>query len=353
MKIKKKISVVFKFSLAFIVSIIVLELFLSLAHISLSSIVTIDAGLGRKLRPNTRVVKFGEGFYIGKINQYGYTGTAYPPERNRDALRIALVGDSFVEGHCIFERFHLGKILERKLSGLIQREVEVLNFGLSGICFRQMYINYSKWITGFKPDLTLFFMSAIDLLEKEHHDGPRCYLEDGVLRINSDFTRSILFKVKSRLEFIRSSSFYPLIQRVYFRSRKGDAAGILLGALNPFKPGKGKGEGRSSILSTTREDDDLFEINRTIFKVLKALNDTGRTRNIVVLESRIPVYYEDAINRAGLPLIKLGPKLERMKMRGVDPLYWKATDRQGHWNHETHRMIGNHLADSLAAGLKD
>lgn len=348
---KKKITVVLKFSMAFIISLIVLELFLRLTHISLPSTITTDPRLGRRLRPNTRITKLTEGFYMGKINKYGYNATAYPPERDRDALRIALVGDSFVEGHSLLERHHFGKILEKRLSTLIRREVEVLNFGISGICFRQMYVNYREWITGFKPDLTLFFLSHIDLLEKEKHDGPRCYVENGSLEINFGFTRSTMYKIKTRLAFIRGSSFYPLFQKAYFLVKQGHAVGILLDTFNPFTGDKR--EKRAAARLTSMETDDLFEINEAIFKTLQAVNDTGNTRNAIVLEKELPLYYKNAIHRIGLPLIDLGIELKKMEARGIDPYYWKATGKKGHWNHEAQQMIGNFLARYLAENVRD
>jgi len=346
---KKKIVFMFKFSLAFTVSLMVLELFLRLTQISLPSTITIDEKLGRKFKPNARIMLAAEGFRLGKTNKYGYTGTPYPPERNRDALRIALVGDSYVEGHYLPERYYFGKIMEEKLPGLIHRDVEVLNFGLAGLNFRRMYINYTGWVTTYKPDIILFFIAPFDLLEKETHLGPRCRMDNGSLVISYDFNRSRSYKIREKLEFLRNFSFYSLFQKAYAMFQLGRTSGILLGSLNPFSDGDGEGNGDGGN-PPSMENDDYLEINRAIFKKLRAVNDTGKSRNIIVLKSAVPAYYKEMIDGMGLPSIDLGGELEKMEKEGIDPYYWKATRKRGHWNHEAQRMIGNYLAERLSHG---
>jgi hypothetical protein len=301
-----------------------------------------------------------EGFRLGRINKYGYTGTAYPPERNRDALRIALIGDSYVEGHYLPERYYFGKILEGQLSRLIQRDVEVLNFGLAGLNFRRMYINYKEWVTTYKPDITLFFIAPFDLLKKEVHMGPRCRMDNGSLVISYDFNLSRSYKLRSRFEFLRNFSFYSLFQKAYAMYRLGRTGNILLGTMNPFNGGNGdengdgngdgKGNGDAGGNPSAVEKDDFFEINRAILKKLRSINDAGKSRNIIVLKTDIPAYYKKLIGEMGLPLIDLDKKLGKMEARGIDPYYWKATNKRGHWNHEAQRMIGNYLAHHLAQG---
>ena len=348
---KKKIVFIVKFSLAFTVSLVVLEIFLRLTQISLPSTITIDKKLGRKFKPNARIMIAAEGFRMGKTNKYGYTGTAYPPERNRDALRIALVGDSYVEGHYLPERYYFGKIMEKELPHLINRDVEVLNFGLAGLNFRRMYINYAEWVTDYNPDITLFFIAPFDLLEKETHLGPRCRMENGSLVISHDFNRSRSYKIREKLEFLRNFSFFSLLQKAYAMFRLGRTGHILLGSLNPFGDGDGDGEGNGDAGDPpSMQNDDYLEINRAIFKKLRAVNDTGKSRNIIVLKSAVPAYYKKMIEGMGLPLIDLSGELEKMESEGIDPYYWKATKKRGHWNHEAQRMIGNYLAEQLSNG---
>lgn len=345
---KKKIFFFAKFSIAFTITLVVLEIFLRLTQISLPSNVTIDEKLGRKLKPNARIMLAAEGFRLGKINKYGYTGTAYPPERDHDALRIALMGDSYVEGHYLPEHYYFGKILEEQLPGLIHRDVEVLNFGLAGLNFRRMYINYKEWATTYNPDITLFFIAPFDLLKKEVHMGPRCLMENGCLVISHDFNRSRSYKIRVRLEFLRNFSFYSLFQKAYALFRLGRTGDILLGSLNPFSRGdrnENAGENDPSM-----ENDDYFEINQAIFEKLLSINDSGESRNIIVLKSEIPVYYKELINEMGLPLIDLSKELKKMEAQGVDPYYWKATKKKGHWNHEAQRIIGEYLAEGLSSG---
>ncbi len=344
---KKKISFMIKFTLAFTITLIVLEVFLQLTQISLPSTVTIDKKLGRKFRPHARIMLAAEGFRMGKINQYGYTGTPYPPERTREALRIALIGDSYVEGHYLPEHYYFGKILEEELTRLLQRKVEVLNFGLAGLNFRRMYINYLGWITTYKPDITLFFVAPFDLLKREVHLGPRCHMANGSLVINYDFNQSRSYKLRARFEFLRNFSFYSLFQKAYALYRMGRSGDIFLGTLNPFKDGDGK---EKTAKTPSRETDTFFEINRAILKELRSINDTGKSRNVVVLKTDIPAYYKELIKMVGVPMVDLSKELKKMEESGTDPYYWKSTRKKGHWNHEAQRVIGDYLARSFAQG---
>lgn len=344
---KKTLFPVLKFVLTFILSLVVLELFLRSTSISLPSVVTDDARMGRVFRPNAELMVLTEGFCMGKINKYGYTGPAYPPERKNGALRIALVGDSYIEGHYLFEQYYFGRILEEKLSRSIDRDVEVLNFGMAGFDFRRTYICYKERVQPFNPDITLFFIDTGDLLNRDDNLGPRCVMADGSLKISFDFARSEQFKRKRKFAFFRRFSFYPLLQKDYALYKLGHSGDILLGALNPFPSKKGDGETDAPRLPFPAKD-GFLEVNRAILESLHSIELEGNTRIIIVQKRNIPHYYKRMIAGMGLQLIDVSGELEKLMNGGIDPYYWKATNKRGHWNHDAHRAIGNFLAAYLA-----
>jgi len=45
--------------------------------------------------------------------------------------------------------------------------------------------------------------------------------------------------------------------------------------------------------------------------------------------------------------IDLSDTLQSMKEQGIDPNFWKATKKYGHWNHEGHKAVANYIAKEL------
>ena len=109
MKISK---LFFFFLIGIILSFIVLELFFcGTKSIGLSA--TDWTEKGRRLKKNWEIISFNEGFGITKTNNYGYISSSkIIPQED---IRIALIGDSFVEGRQVFLRDHFSSVLEKNL----------------------------------------------------------------------------------------------------------------------------------------------------------------------------------------------------------------------------------------------
>ncbi|MCP4221579.1 MAG: SGNH/GDSL hydrolase family protein [bacterium] len=351
---KKKLLAILTFCVVLAVSMGVLEILLRYAEISLPSIIRSHPKLGRVFKPNAKVMILNEGFYMGHINKYGYTGPAYPPERTTNAFRIALVGDSYVQGHYMDTKYYFGTILEKKLSNFLKRDVEVMNMGIAGSDFQRMYIRYQNMVKEFQPDATIFVIGPGDLLKRDRNLGAVCKMENGALKINYDFAQSKQYKLKTKFEFMRAFGFYPLAQKAYALYRSGNSADILLGKMNPFKS-KEKRKPYAGDDFPPRSDDRYYDLNLAILKTLHAFN-TGEskipggrpTRNIIVLKHDIPPYYLQAATEMGMDVVNLTPELDEMRKQGMEPHYWEATKKMGHWNHDAHHMVGEFLARTFA-----
>ena len=140
----------FFFCCAFFSIIIVLELFIQNSGVGNLSISENDRQNGQVLKKNTNIIYFNEGFYIGKTNKYGYYGPDYDTIKSEGSLRIALIGDSYVEGHQVFDRNHFRCLLEKNLNDSLNKKVEVLNFGMSGFNLNDnLGIKFSSKISEF------------------------------------------------------------------------------------------------------------------------------------------------------------------------------------------------------------
>ena len=123
-----------KFFTTVIISILLFEGYFSLSEISLPSTVMDDTTFGRAFKPNARVHNKKEGSALLQVNSEGYLGPVYTKKKNNQTFRIVLIGDSFVEGIQVAEKYHFRSVMEKELnSSNTEFKYEVLNFGRSGL----------------------------------------------------------------------------------------------------------------------------------------------------------------------------------------------------------------------------
>ena len=155
---------VFGFGLAFVLGMAALEVFVRTSGTSTPSITKNDADFGQAMKPGMQAVFINEGFKLGRVNRYGYLGHAYPPKKPEGTVRIALMGDSYVAGHHLFDRHHFGTLLEHDLNQVLPYPVQVLNFGFPAVNFEQMYIYFQVFAKRFSPDYVLYFIGPGSLI---------------------------------------------------------------------------------------------------------------------------------------------------------------------------------------------
>lgn len=336
---KRALIFLVKFAAAALVTFVCFELYFRTTEISLPSFVYDDPVIGRAWKPNARTALIQEGLYMGRINEYGCLGPSYPPEKKEGTLRIALVGDSYVEGFQVFPRWNLRSVLEKELSQYAGRPVEVLNFGLSGHTIRTMFAYEKDRVSRFHPDITMFFINRASFGGRDHSLGPQCYLDpDGHLKVNYDFAQSNTFKRKTQLNFTRKFGSYQMLQSAFARFREGQSTRILLGKFAPRKPV----ESRKAPADETK--DPKFGLNKAVIEELARIDRSGRTHVVFVGHKHVPPYYARAIEEAGLTYVDIQPALDELARSGTDPYYWPVTNSSGHWNHEGQQFIGKYLA---------
>jgi hypothetical protein len=331
----------FRFAAAALVTFVCFEAYFRATEISLPSFVSDHPVLGRTFRPNARAALVQEGFYMDRINAYGYLGPSYPREREEGTLRVALIGDSFVEAFQVFPDYSLRSVLEKELAALAGDPVEVLNFGRSGQDLRTMYTYYKDLVTQFRPDVTLFFVIDHAFLGSDKSLGPVCYLDEGgSLRVSYDFAKTDVFQRKIKLGFTREFGSYQLLQSAFYRYRQGETARILFDKFVPVPRGATPG-----LETVTEREDRNLEINRAVISELARLNREGPSRIVFVGHKQVPRQYVAMVEEAGIPFIDLRAPLDELKRSGTDPYYWPVTNNDGHWNQEGQRVIGAYLAE--------
>jgi hypothetical protein len=321
------------FSIGTIATIIFVEIFFQLAEVELPYH-ELSPTLGKSLQPSKRIMMLKDGFYMGRVNRYGYIGPAYPRERAPDTYRIALIGDSYTEGFHVFERYHFRSVLEHELNKHTDLKVEVLNFGMGGFNLQDMYVYQTNFARAFAPDLVILTAQIQDFGHRTNFvPGPRPQLRGEMLTLNYDFTHEPTFSAYAANKyFVDHSAYLKLMNNAYKLASRGDAPSILFDKLYT------KHDGEPSESASENWD---RPINRAILTALRKDNV------MLVLNGSFPRSFLEHVRQAGFPVLELDPIMVALRRQGVEPRYWKATGRMGHWNHEGQFAVGTAMASTV------
>lgn len=302
-----------------------IELFIQTAEIDSTSITKNDPKVGITAKRNKNLILFNEGFYIGNTNNYGYWGPSYNPFKPSDIRRIALMGDSYVEGHQVFERSHFRNLLETKLNARYDIAYQVLNFGMSGFNLNDIYCNFYDFVISFNPDTTFVFITNEDFINTNSSiRRPQCNVINDSLVIDYSFSQTKEFKVRENSNWFRGKSV--ILGYVFNALKLYESNGLW----NKFFP-KWILPNESSNLNELKFDLPLRE-SLIVNHFLKKRQDI-----IFVAAKRLDQRILDLFADYPERLIVI-PELDQSKYQ-----YWKVTKMNGHWNIEGHKLIASEL----------
>jgi len=135
-----------------------------------------DSQLGVSLIPNMDVIH-SRGCFTGHVvtNRWGFRDRDRTLEKPPGEFRIALVGDSVVEGVHVDPDQVMNIQMEKLLQKQGYKNVEVLNFGIEGIGTTQELIMYQERIRQFHPDLVILTVSDNDIMNNSSTLQPKSY----------------------------------------------------------------------------------------------------------------------------------------------------------------------------------
>ena len=125
--------------------------------------------IGQTLVPNSKGIWNREGFSNVKINSKGWNDYERNYEKNEKTIRVAVVGDSFIEAFHVKKSNAIGPIIESWLNNNCNSipedyTFEVLSFGASGWGTGQMYLTIREEVILYEPDyVVLAFFPGNDL----------------------------------------------------------------------------------------------------------------------------------------------------------------------------------------------
>lgn len=183
---------------ACIVTLLCIEGVLRVAGISYPLLTHVDSILGWKLNAGVSGYVSDEGnrSFI-RINSQGWRDRERHLEKPEGTIRIAVLGDSFTEARQVENNETFTQQLEPLLSACSEREVEVLNFGVSGYGPLQEKLVYEHVARSFAPDIVVVMMTlgndisnVSPTIEGRDLKPYPIRTADGALSIDWSFTKS-------------------------------------------------------------------------------------------------------------------------------------------------------------------
>ena len=125
-----------------------------------------DRTVGWKIAPNEKWLWAGHDLYAREFsvpaesNALGFRDREHAIEKPAGTVRVALLGDSFVEALQVPFEKTAGALLEKKLNQSANEPVryEVLNFGVSSYAVGQYLLAWEEYAFRFSPDYVFVFL---------------------------------------------------------------------------------------------------------------------------------------------------------------------------------------------------
>ncbi len=336
------------FILSFSVGLLFIDRYERFAEIESLSNFEVDSIHVKRLLPDVPLLYLNEGFYLGQANHYGYLGPDYPPEKRKNTFRVALIGDSFVAAFQVFDRNSFRAVLEHQLNQIQDLKTEVLNFGWGGFVLSDMYVYYKTFASKFQPDKILVFVHNDDFYQHSSDDLlPTVKMHGDSLVIVKDFIKGSAFKKYNKSKFLRENCVFLKIANNCFKIYKDGLSGpIIFGKLNHLFTHIYE---KNATLVSEESAAGEKVANEIPLLSKRIINTLARNNKIyLVLIDNPSAQIEQLIDSSGIQTIRIYLALNGLKEKGIDPNYWLATNKRGHWNNAAHKVIGEVLAKKLS-----
>ena len=326
----KILSKLFHFIIGILVSLILFEIFLISSEICLPRKgFKSKSGIPAFL-PNRNIFLIKEGYCMSRTNTNGLLGDDVELTKSKNQFRIAIIGDSYIEGFQVFPKYHFSYRLKSELLKRYSHlEIQILNFGISGLNFGDMLEKYLIALK-YQPDLVFFFLQGKDF------NG----LDTSRISKIMNYFESESIEQGNRSSFIKDLGLYSLAGNVYslFKSNPKEAYQILFDQCSTFF----ELEKKSRQVETT-----LITNSSGISRVLSEIRLRKRGTIYFVEINEFDESIKNLVVSHDLKVLSLSEVYQRVKSQGYDPFYWKSINGKAHWNHICHQELGKYLTDFI------
>ena len=140
------------------IALLVVEGVLYWAGLGEEDIYKLDRTIGFKHFPDKRVTWRSEGFSQSYFDADGMRDPGLTVEKPAGVYRVALLGDSMVEGLQVPVEQTFGQLVERQInkdSAAVGKKIQVVNFANSGYSTAQEYLELKDKVFKYHPDLVV------------------------------------------------------------------------------------------------------------------------------------------------------------------------------------------------------
>jgi len=375
--------------LSVLAALAALELGLRAAGISYPEFNRLDPRLGWAPRPGLEGRDGATGASVA-INREGFRDRDHAPAKPAGGLRVAVLGDSFVEAREVALEDAFWKVMERRLRACLggrRAPVEVLGFGVNGYGPAQELLVLEHRVWRYAPDavvLALFTGNDVANASRRldgHPDRPYYVLDNGALRLDSSGLETARFAAKRRWSELKHGLYNRLrtlqVARTAYkrtklalRYRRMDQDAQLGHGLDPgvYRPptGGARGGARGGAWG------EAWEVTEAILEAMaRAARQRGAGFWIATLTNPLQVHPDPGLRarlaaalgledlsyperriaafgaREGIPVITLAEPLGALAEARGTPLHGSAGFAGGHWNAAGHRAAGERLGAVL------
>jgi hypothetical protein len=141
-----------------------------------------------------------------RVNGDGLRDREHPKEKPANTIRIALLGDSYAEALQVPMEDAFWEVMRRKLDQCPdftqERQVEVINFGVSGYGTAQELITLREKVWSYSPDVVMLAVTTNNDISdnlralKKTDEIPYFVLRDGKLSLDDSFRETRAFRLR-------------------------------------------------------------------------------------------------------------------------------------------------------------
>jgi hypothetical protein len=378
---KKALAVV----IGTLVSLLLAECGLRIAGVGRAVFHRPDATYGMVLIPGAKGWFVNEGRAYVTINAAGFRDVDHPKAKPPGTLRIAVLGDSFVEALQVPMKDAFWSVLGDQLAGcgaLGGRKVEVMSFGVSGYSTASELLLLRNRVWDWSPDVVLLsFLSGNDVSDNHPALGaaasPFFKLVNGELVLDGSRAHGLGTGGRAMLWMIRHSRVLQLVNQVRVNLKLCGKVGACGEDLDVAK-----GEaGLSNQLYLDPPDPTWAEAWQVTEALIVKMKDEVTARGaqffVVGLSNSIQVHPDPAVREAfrqrigaadlAYPERRLQALAERaqLKLLALTPIFAEkvAADHRflhgfartgmgrGHWNRDGHRLAAETIAPWMCQNL--
>jgi hypothetical protein len=374
------------------IGIFLFEIGLRLVGISYPSFYKTDEYRGYALRPGAEGWSRSEGEAYIKINSVGLRDREHTKVKPANTIRLAILGDSYAEANQVSIQDTFWAVLERNLAKcpfLSGREVEVINFGVSGYGTAQELMTLRHKVWDYSPDIVvLAFLTGNDVTDNFRAFGAdplRPYFEykNGDLVLDDGFRKEVAYRARQTL--LASVGYWAInysrvVQIINAAQHKFFAYFREKPEIQDQDKSIDEELGLDSKIYLEPSDQDWRDAWQVTGRLIVLMRDEVKKQKadfwVVTLSNAIQVHPDPSVRQAfmqrigvgtlfypdlrikalgareGFPVLNLAQKLQvyadqhRVFLHGFPPNLGR-----GHWNSHGHRLAGEIIATSLCEDL--